>query len=123
MKKDIISIKEFLVISILAVVFFVLLNPFGWWMPSMMLAGLLIIALVVFGLFAVFAVKEKVRDEREAHHRVVAGRAAFIAGTSILALGMIMQSLQHKVDPWLFIAFMIMIIVKFVARTYTDNQY
>jgi hypothetical protein len=123
MKKESISIKELVVVSALLIVFFALLNPFSWWMPSMMLAGLLIIALVVFGLFAAFAVKEKARDEREAQHRVVAGRAAFIVGTGVLALGMIAQSVHHQVDAWLFVAFIAMIVAKLITRSYTDSRY
>ena len=123
MEKDPISIKEVLVITVVCIVFFLLLNPFGWWMPSMMLAGLLIVALVVFGFFAVFAVKEKARDERESHHKVVAGRTAFIAGTTILALAMIVQSLHHDVDPWLFITFIVMIAAKLATRSYIDRNY
>ncbi len=109
--------------TIVCVVFFLLLNPFGWWMPDMMLAGLLIIALAVFGLFAAFTVREKHRDEREAHHRIVAGRGAFIAGTTLLAMGMVVQSFHHAVDPWLFITFMVMIIAKISTRSYIDKNY
>lgn len=123
MEKDPISIKEVIVIAVVCIVFFLLLNPFGWWMPSMMLAGLLIIALVVFGLFAVFVVKEKARDERESHHKVVAGRTAFIAGTSVLAIAMILQSLHHHVDPWLFVTFLVMIVAKLATRSYIDRKY
>ncbi|HTH92956.1 MAG TPA: hypothetical protein VL576_00555 [Candidatus Paceibacterota bacterium] len=123
MQKDTVSIKELIIIVALLTVFFILLNPFGWWMPDMMLAGLLIIALVIFGLFAAFAVKEKVRDERESHHRFVAGRSAFIAGTSVLALAMLIQSLHHNVDPWLFVAFVTMILVKLGSRSYADQNY
>lgn len=123
MKKDIVSIKEFVIIGILFLIFFLLLNPFGWWMPNMMLAGLLIIGLAIFGLFAAFTVKEEHSDEREAHHRVAAGRAAFVAGTAILALGMVIQSLHHTVDPWLFIAFVAMIVAKIASRTYIDKNY
>jgi small neutral amino acid transporter SnatA (MarC family) len=123
MKNDTISITELLIITALLLIFFLLLNPFGWWMPSMMLAGLLIIALAVFGLFAAFTVKEKHSDEREAHNRIVAGRMAFVAGTTVLALGMIVQSFHHTVDPWLFAAFVLMIVAKIGTRTYIDKNF
>lgn len=122
MNKDNTSIKELVIISMVLIVFFILLNPFSWWMPDMLLAGLLIIALVIFGLFAAFAIKEKAQDERESHNRIVAGRAAFVAGTSLLALGMLVQSLHHNVDPWLFVTFVAMILVKLVTRSYTDRN-
>lgn len=123
MKRDITSIKEYFIIIALLAVFLLLLNPFGWWMPSMMLAGLLIIALVIFGLFAAFTVKEKTHDERESQHRVTAGRLAFVAGTTILALGMLVQGLHHHVDPWLFVTFVAMIAAKIGSRSYIDRNY
>jgi Ca2+/Na+ antiporter len=123
MKKDTVSITEFTTVAVLLAIFFLLLNPFGWWMPSMMFAGLLIIALAVFGLFAIFTVKEKHGDERESHHRVVAGRTAFIVGTTLLALGMVVESFHHDFDPWLFITFVAMIVAKIGARSYIDRNF
>lgn len=123
MEKNTVSIKEIFIVLALFVVFFILLNPFGWWMPDMMLAGLLVIALVVFGLFAVFAVRESARDEREAYHKHTAGRAAFVAGTALLAIGMVVQSIHHHVDPWLFVVFVVMIGAKLATRMYIDRIY
>jgi hypothetical protein len=108
--------KETAIAIILLIVLFVLLNPFAWWMPGMMLVSLLIVALVIFGLFAAFIVQEKIVDEREAHNRTMAGRAAFIAGTAVLTIGILLQSIGHHVDPWLFIAFVVMVLVKLIVR-------
>ncbi|MEO5646671.1 MAG: hypothetical protein ABIO57_00355 [Candidatus Paceibacterota bacterium] len=116
-------IKEITVATALIIVLFILLNPFAWWMPDMMLAGLLAIALVVFGLFAIFIIKEKVIDEREEQHKVIAGRAAFIAGTAILTIAIVWQSLSHHVDPWLYLTFVVMVIAKLGTRAYTDRNF
>jgi uncharacterized membrane protein YiaA len=115
--------KEIIVTAILLAVFFVLLNPFAWWMPDMMVMSLLFIALILFGLFAAFIVQEKVADEREQQHRVTAGRAAFIAGTLILTIGIVIQSLSHHVDPWLVITFVGMVIAKLGTRSYIDHNF
>jgi cell division protein FtsW (lipid II flippase) len=109
-------IKEIAIVVILVVVLFTLLNPLHWWMPTMMLASLLIVALVVFGLFAVFIMQEQFVDERESHNGIMAGRAAFIAGTAVLTIGIVFQSTTHHVDPWLFITFVIMVLVKLITR-------
>lgn len=116
-------IKETGVAILLLVVLAILLNPFHWWMADMMLMTLLVIALVAFGMFALFILQEKVIDEREQQHRVVAGRVAFIAGTLVLTVGILFQSIHHHVDPWLFITFVIMIIAKLGSRGYIDRHY
>ncbi len=117
------TLKETIVTTILLLVLLVLLNPFTWWMPDMMLVGLLVIALVAFGLFAAFVVKEQVVDEREAQHRVMAGRVAFIAGTAAVTIGIIVQSLSHHVDPWLYIAFVVLVLSKVCTRAYIDRNF
>jgi Kef-type K+ transport system membrane component KefB len=116
-------IKETTLAAVLLVLLFVLLNPFHWWMADMMLATLLILSLVVFGIFALFVVQEKTVDEREQQHRVMAGRTAFIAGTLVLTLAILSQSIHHHVDPWLFITFVVMVIAKLGTRAYIDRNY
>jgi len=116
-------IKETLVTIVLLTVLAILLNPFHWWMASMLLMTLLIIALVAFGLFALFIMQEKSVDEREQQHRVLAGRMAFIAGTLTLTLGILFQSIHHHVDPWLFITFIVMVVAKLASRSYIDKNH
>jgi len=89
----------------------------------MLLMTLLIIALVAFGLFALFIMQEKSVDEREQQHRVLAGRMAFIAGTLTLTLGILFQSIHHHVDPWLFITFIVMVVAKLASRSYIDKNH
>jgi cobalamin synthase len=118
-----VPIKETVAAAVLVVVLLALVNPFSWWMPSMMLAGLLVISLVAFGLFAAFIVKEKTVDEREEQHKVLAGRVAFITGTAVLTVAIVVQSLHHAVDPWLYVAFVAMVVSKLLARAYTDRNF
>jgi len=99
-----------------------LLNPFGTFMPDMMIMTLLAILAVVFAAFAVFVWKESAADEREGFHRLLAGRSAFLAGSAVLVLGIIVQSLNHALDPWLLLALAAMILVKVAARARAERD-
>ncbi|OGD36339.1 hypothetical protein A2850_03880 [Candidatus Azambacteria bacterium RIFCSPHIGHO2_01_FULL_51_74] len=114
--------KEILVPLTLVVLAVLLLNPFHFWMPDMMVMGLLVVLLVLFGIFASFILKEKVFDERDDANRSLAGRNAFLAGSAILMLGIVIQGYSHKVDSWLVIALIVMIIVKITTRLWSDKN-
>lgn len=116
------NIKETIVTVFLIVIAILLLNPFHFWMPDMMVMVMLVIALVIFGIFASFILREKVFDERDSLHRTLAGRNAFLAGATILMLGIVIQGYHHSVDPWLVIALITMIIVKIATRIWSDKN-
>lgn len=111
-------IKEFGIAVVLLILSILLLNPGNTWMPSqsqmMVLAGLVI----TFIFFAGFIYKEKVSDERETLHRFLASRYAYLLGTSVLVLGVIIQTFQHTLDPWLIIALITMILGKIAGQIY-----
>ena len=114
---------ESIISLVLVVLSVLLLNPFDFWMPDMMLKSILACVVVVFALLAVFLMKERALDEREVKHRALAGRYAFLTGALILTLGIIFQSLTHSVDPWLVSALVAMVISKFVARMIAQNKF
>ena len=116
------NLKESIVTLCLIVIAILLLNPFHFWMPDMMVMGMLAIALVLFGIFASFILREKTSDERDAFHRTLAGRNAFLAGSGVLMLGIIVQGYTHSVDPYLVIALIVMIEVKIGTRIWSDNN-
>lgn len=97
-----------------------LLNPFHFWMPDMMVMGMLAVVLALFGVFASFVLRESVVDERESQHRTLAGRNAFLAGSGVLTLGVVVQGYTHTVDPWLVVALIAMIVVKIATRVWSD---
>ena len=99
-----------------------LLNPFDFWMPDIMVMGVLALVLVLFGVFASFVLREKVFDERDSVHRSLAGRNAFLAGSAILMFGIILQGYAHAVDSWLVVALTVMIVVKIVTRIWSDRN-
>lgn len=116
------SIKETIITVCLIAIAILLLNPFHFWMPDMMVMAILAVALVLFGVFASFILREQTVDERDNVHRTLAGRNAFLAGSSILMIGIAIQGYSHAVDPWLVIALIVMILVKIVTRAWSDKN-
>ncbi|MFZ2149841.1 MAG: hypothetical protein WAV15_01645 [Minisyncoccia bacterium] len=116
------NITEIIVTIFLIVIAILLLNPFHFWMPDMIVMIMLAFALVLFGIFANFILREKIFDERDSLHRSLAGRNAFLAGSTILMLGIVTQGYSHSVDPWLVIALIVIIIVKITTRIWSDKN-
>jgi len=116
------NLVETVVTGCLIVLTLLLLNPFHFWMPDMMVVGMLAVTLGLFGVFATFILRERMRDERDELHRTLAGRNAFLAGAGVLILGVVVQGYSHSVDPWLVIALITMIVVKFLTRLWSDTN-
>lgn len=116
------NIKETIITVCLIVTAVLLLNPFHFWMPDMMVIGMLAIALALFGIFASFILREKIFDERDNVHRTLAGRNAFLAGATVLMLGIVIQGYSHSVDAWLVIALIVMIFTKIATRIWSDKN-
>lgn len=116
------NIKESVVTVLLIVIAVLLLNPFDFWMPDMMVMCMLAIALALFGVFASFVLRERSVDEREQQHKSLAGRNAFLAGSGVITLGIVVQGYSHNVDPWLVGALIVMISVKFITRYWSDRN-
>lgn len=116
------NLKEIIVTVGIIVITILLLNPFNFWMPDMMVVGMLVAALVLFGVFASFILRERISDEREALHRTLSGRNAFLAGSAILMVGLVVQGYEHAVDPFLVVTLITMIVVKIGTRIWSDRN-
>lgn len=116
------NLKEIIVTVSLIIIAVLLLNPFHFWMPDMVVMCMLAITLGLFGIFASFILREKSVDEREDHHKTIAGRNAFLAGSGVLTLGIVIQGYAHTVDPWLVIALVVMVTAKIVTRWWADKN-
>jgi hypothetical protein len=116
------NIKETIITVCLIAIAVLLLNPFHFWMPDMMVMAMLAVALVLFGIFASFILREQTVDERDDVHKTIAGRNAFLAGSSVLMIGIVVQGYTHSVDPWLVIALIVMILVKIATRMWSDKN-
>jgi energy-coupling factor transporter transmembrane protein EcfT len=122
MKNNIFA-KEIIIAIILIILLVLFLNPFNLLMPPPFLSMLILFLIIVFGIFAAVIWKEHARDEREHFHHMLAGRYAFLAGSGILVTGIILQSLQHHIDPWLVFALTGMILVKLIGLNYSQRRF
>jgi hypothetical protein len=106
-----------------AVVFCVLalllINPMHFWMPTMSHMTVLGLAAIALAAFIVFVLRESAQDERDDTHRAMAGRAAFLAGSAVLILGIIVQNASHQIDTWLVATLIAMVLAKVVARMWS----
>lgn len=90
--------------------------PSGVEMASLaILSGLLATFLVVFW-------REKPTDEREVKNQASASRLAYIAGTSVLIVFLIIESLNHDLSPVIPITIFVMIATKLFSQKYLDNS-
>lgn len=107
--------------AILIILLLLILNPFGFWMPTM--AHMLVLGgtFVVFALFAVFIFRERGGDEREDAHRMLAGRIAFLVGSTALTCGILFQEYRGELDPWLIFSLVLMILAKIGSRIWSDR--
>lgn len=118
------SLKTEIVISLVLVILAILLlNPCNFWMPDMLLIFILALTFVAFALLAIFVVREKVQDERELVHRMHSGRVAFLAGSSLLTIGILYQAFEHDVDVWLVVVLVVMVLSKLFTRIYCDKRF
>jgi cobalamin synthase len=96
-------------------------DSFHFWMPEGLYLILTAVFAVVFMLFVTLIWREKARDEREELHRSISSRIAYLAGVITLAIGLLVQSVQHTIDPWLAITLVVMIFAKMGARIYSRH--
>lgn len=115
--------KEIVSAGVLILLLVLLINPFHFWMPSMAHMTLLACAVVVFGLFSSFILREHAQDEREEIHRMFADRMAFFAGASLLIAGILYQSYFDMLDVWLVAVLVAMVIAKIGSRLYGDRHW
>lgn len=112
--------KDTLIAIPLLILLALIVNPLHWWMPSMFQMLLLIGMFITFSVFAVFILREHPLDEREGLHRMLAGRSAFLAGGTILMIGIVVQELHDSLDVWLVYALITMIIAKLATYRYNN---
>lgn len=111
-------LQEVLISGLFIVLLALFLNPFDFWMPTALLMMMVLGLVVVFALFASFVWRENHRDEREGLHKMMAGRIGFLVGTALLTLGIIVQSFNHDLDPWLVFVLSGMIAAKVITLIY-----
>lgn len=95
------------------------ISPPGLLMPASTEMLFLVIFVLAFFVYLGFIWKETAADEREHTHQLTAGRISFFVGSSVLTMGIIIQALNHNIDPWLIGALGIMLLTKIIVRLYT----
>jgi hypothetical protein len=117
------SFKSEIVTSVILVIILSLfLRPTSLLMPKTAEMMLPIFLIVGFLVFATLFWKERSADERENLHRLNAGRLSFLVGSTILTLGILVQSTRHDVDPWLIYTLVFMILAKVASRIYSQMR-
>jgi uncharacterized membrane protein len=116
------NIKEIILTISIIILAVLLLNPFDFWMPNMLLMCMLVTILGLFGLFAGLILREKSEDERDDVHKALAGRNAFLTGSVVIIIAIVVQGYNHIIDPWLVLALISMITTKVLTRIWTDKN-
>lgn len=108
--------------TVLLISFFllVLADLIPFWMPMMGEMTALLIVTILLLVWMSFVVTEKAIDEREVQLKTQSGRIAYLAGIAVLVIALIMQGFAHVIDPWIPIALLIMVLVKFFVRLYLE---
>lgn len=107
---------------ILIAALILLANPYMFWMPSALHMAVLVFFIIAFVLFSAFVWKEHAADERENLHRFIVGRFAFLTMTSVLVIGVTIQTINHTLDIWLVAALVAGILAKVIGGIYTKSQ-
>jgi hypothetical protein len=99
-----------------------LVDPFMYWMPPFAGMIALVAATALLCVFAGFVMLERAVDEREAMHRMNAGRVAYLSGIAVLTAALLFQGLTDMVDPWIAGALGAMVIAKLIARVFFESN-
>lgn len=113
---DVILLLGLATISLLAIA------PETFVMPSSL--QMLILA-AVLGFIATFLVlfwREQPDDEREMQNQALASRSAYTVGSLVLITALIIQSLNHELDPVIPIALLAMIATKIIVQLTKDGK-
>ena len=109
-------------IAILLIVCLTLLSdPFMLWMPMGAQMAALLGAAVLLAIWTGFVMYERAPDEREAVHRMNAGRMAYLSGIVLLTIALVTQGLAHDIDPWISVTLGTMVLVKLLSRFYSER--
>lgn len=102
-------------------IFFI--NPFDLLMPHALHPFMVPFLIVLFIIFAGFLWKETPGDERDQQHKLIASRFAYFAVISTLVVGVIFQSFEGKVDPFLVIGVCTALLAKIIGLIYGKTKH
>lgn len=111
---------EIVLLLCLAGISLLAIAPKTFVMPTSAQMMLLAVVLVLLAAFLVFLWREQPRDERELENQAVASRTAYSAGSAVLIVAMLVQSLEHHLDSAVPLALLIMIVTKVLVQRRRD---
>lgn len=91
-------------------------------MPNALQMALFVTAFVLVAIFLVFLWREKPEDERELVNQNVASRAAYVVGSLVLMVSLVVQGFQHNVDPTIPLSLLVMIATKLIVQNIRNNR-
>lgn len=106
----------------LAIITMLAIAPKKFVMPTSFQMLILAAVLGLLAMFLVFLWREQPVDEREMQNQALASRWAYIAGSLVLIVALIMQSLHHDLDPIIPVALLSMIATKIVVQRTKDGK-
>jgi hypothetical protein len=109
---------EFLLSIGLAAILIVFINPFNLFISLNMWMMLLTVFIVLFVIFSILVLNVKPMDEREEQHKYISSRISFLAGSSILTIGIAYQSFAGTFDYWLALSLLAMLGAKMISLLY-----
>jgi len=118
--KNKIWVKNILITIPLIGLLLLFLYPNPLLMPQTLEMMFIIVFIILFFIYSAVIWNERGNDEREDLHILNAGRISFLVGSAILTIGILIQSLNHNIDPWLIYALIGMIFTKIVTRIYSE---
>jgi cobalamin synthase len=113
---DIILLIGLTTISVLAIA------PKTFVMPTSLQMIVLAVVLGLISMFLVLLWREQPDDEREMQNQALASRFAYIVGSLVLIVSLIVQSLNHDLDPAVPIALLAMIATKIIVQRNRDGK-
>jgi heme O synthase-like polyprenyltransferase len=116
MKNNFIGEAVISLVLIALLIFF--LNPMELWMPQSMHAIMIPLLVILFIVFSGALWKEASGDEREQLHIFIASRFAYFAAIAALVIGIVIQSFQKAIDPWLIVAICVALLAKIAGILY-----
>ncbi len=113
---DIILLLGLSVIALLAIL------PKAFVMPSSLQMLILAAVLALIATFLVIFWREQPDDEREMYNQALASRSAYTVGSLVLIIALIVQSIDHSLDPAIPIALLAMIATKIIVQRTKDGK-
>jgi cobalamin synthase len=115
------QLLDILLLAGLAAISLVAVAPKALVMPTSLQMLLLAIVIGLISSFLVLLWRENPSDERELQNQAIASRSAYIVGSLVLIIALIIQSLRHSLDADIPIALLAMIATKIIIQGRKDR--